>query len=118
MSSILLIHSDPEMAGRICRAIADDDATSLVVAGSVATLAEGREFMNHRVPDLLVVDLQVADGPLAHWFDQLPNGRRPRLVVLARTLHDPELLDALRRGADGYALAGQAPGRLIDREPK
>ena len=89
---------------------------SLVVAGSFATLAEGREFMTQRVPDLLVVDLRAKDGPFERWFDQVGGELRPqpRLVVLARTLHDPELLDALRRGADGYALAGQAPGRLID----
>ena len=116
MSSILLILSDPRMAERICRAVAADDATSLVVAGSVATLAEGREFMKRRLPDLIVVDLLVADGPVARWLDRFSSaGRaRPRFVVLARTLHDPELLDALRRGADGYVLAGHAPEQLID----
>lgn len=116
MSSILLIHSDPEKADRICRSIAADDATSLTVAGCVATLAEGHAFVKRRVPDLLVVDLQAADGPLARWFDRFGAGLRPRprLVVLARSLHDPELLDALRRGADGYALAGHASEQLID----
>ena len=116
MSSILLILSDPGMADRICRAVAADDATSLVVAGSVATLAEGREFVKRRVPDLIVVDLRVADGPVARWFDQFSSaGRaRPRLVVIAWALHDPELLDSLRRGADGYSLASHAPEQLID----
>jgi two-component system nitrate/nitrite response regulator NarL len=104
------------MADRICRAIAADDATSLVVAGLVSTLADGREFVKRRMPDLIVVDLRVADGPVARWVDQFPSGGRvrPRFVVLARALHDPELLDALRSGADGYSLASHAPEQLID----
>lgn len=116
MSSILLIHSEPDAAEQICRAIAADEATSLVVAGSVATLAQGFDFLRRRVPDAIVVDLRVVDGPAGFWFDQLRAGRRlhPRLVVLARTLQDPELLDALRRGVDGYALASGLPEPLID----
>ncbi len=116
MSSVLLILSDPSLAERIWRAAAADDATSIVVAGSVSTLAEGREFLKRRLPDLIVIDLRVADGPVARWLDQFSgSGRaRPRFVILARTLHDPELLETLRRGADGYALASHAPEQLID----
>lgn len=116
MSSLLLIHADPEDAERICRAIAADDAASLFVAGVVTTLAEGREFLRRRVPDLIVVDQRVDGGPADRWFDAWSSGRRlrPRLVVLARTPHDPALLDALRRGADGYALLDQPPQVLID----
>lgn len=116
MSCILLIHSDQDMADRIRRSIADDAATRLLVVASVATLAAGLQFMDHRVPDLLVVDLQVADGPFSRWFDQFRNSQRPhpRVVVIARALHDPELLETLRHGADGYALASHAPERLID----
>lgn len=116
MSSILLIHSEPEVADLICQRVAADDATSLAVAGSVSTLAQGFEFLRRRVPDAIVVDLRVSDGPAGFWFDQLRAGRRlhPRLVVLARTLQDPELLDALRRGVDGYALAACQPEQLVD----
>ena len=68
------------------------------------------------MPDLIAVDLQVADGPVAGWFEQMSSGGRPqpRFVVLARSLHDPELLDALRRGADGYWIANQPSEQLID----
>ncbi len=116
MASILLIFSDPRMADRICRAVAADDATSLAVAGSVTTLAEGREFAKRRMPDVIVVDLQVADGPVAGWFEQFSGGGqpRPRFVVFARSLHDADLLDALRHGADGYSIASQAPERFVD----
>lgn len=115
MASVLLIHSDAIVSDCICRAIvATDGDTSLVVAGAVPTLAEGREFMRRRVPDLLAVDLRVADGPLAPWFNYFRFHRpRPRIVVIARALHDPELLDALRRGADGYAIATHGPLPLV-----
>ncbi len=80
MSSVLLILSDPTLADRIWRAVAADDATSIVVAGSVATLAEGREFMKRRLPDLIVIDLRVADGPVARWLDQFSGNGRARFI--------------------------------------
>ena len=115
MASILLIHSDAIVSDCICRAIVTTDGdTSLVVAGAVQTLAEAREFMRRRVPDLVAVDLRVSDGPFAPWFNYFRFHRpRPRIVVVARALHDPELLDALRRGADGYAIATQGPLPLV-----
>ncbi|HKW84880.1 MAG TPA: hypothetical protein VJN68_14105, partial [Burkholderiaceae bacterium] len=111
MASILLIHSDAIVSNAICQAIvATDGGTSLVVAGAVRTLTEGRLFMRKRVPDLLAVDLRVVDGPFAPWFAYFRGHRpRPRIVVIARTLQDPALLDALRRGADGYAIATHGP---------
>jgi DNA-binding NarL/FixJ family response regulator len=91
MASILLIHSDAIVSDCICRAIvANETGTSLVVAGAVRTLAEGREFMCHRVPDLVAVDLRVSDGPFAPWFNYFRMHRpRPRIVVIAGAVQDP-----------------------------
>ena len=115
MASILLIHSDAIVSDCICRAIAaNETGTSLVVAGAVRTLAEGREFMRQRVPDLVAVDLRVPDGPFAPWFNYFRLHRpRPRIVVIAGAVQDPPLLDALRRGADGYAIATHGPLPLV-----
>jgi len=115
MASILLIHSDAIVSDRICSAIATTEGeTSLVMAGVVRTLADGREFMRHRVPDLLAVDLRVSDGPFAPWFNYFRCHRpRPRIVVIAGAVQDPELLDSLRRGADGYAIATHGPLPLV-----
>lgn len=115
MASILLIHSDAIVSDCICRAIAaNETGTSLVVAGAVRTLAEGREFMRHRVPDLVAVDLRVSDGPFAPWFNYFRFHRpRPRIVAIAGAVQDPALLDALRRGADGYAVATHGPLPLV-----
>ena len=115
MASILLIHSDAIVSDSICRAIVTTESdTSLVVAGAVRTLTEGRGFMRQRVPDLVAVDLRVSDGPFAPWFQYFRGHRpRPRIVVIARSLHDPELLDALRRGADGYSVATHGPLPLV-----
>ena len=115
MASILLIHSDAIVSDCICRAIvATNGDTSLVVAGVVQTVSEAREFMRRRVPDLLAIDLRVSDGPFAPWFNYFRCHRpRPRIVVIARALRDPELLDALRRGADGYAIATHGPLPLV-----
>jgi len=116
MASILLIHSDAIASDCICSAIAASESeTSLVVAGAVRTLAEGREFMRHRVPDLLAVDLRVSGGPFAPWFHDVCCHRpRPRIVVIASAVHDPSLLNALRHGADGYAIAADGPLALVD----
>jgi len=115
MASILLVHSDPIVSDCICRAIASTESdTSLVVAGAVRTLTQARQFLRERVPDLLAVDLRVSDGPFAPWFNYLRGHRpRPRIVVIARAVHDPELLDSLRRGADGYAIATHGPLPMI-----
>jgi len=116
MASILLIHSDPIVSDAICHAIvATGGGTSLALAGAVRTLAEGRRFIRQRLPDLLAVDLRIADGPFAPWFSYFRGHRpRPRIVVIARSLRDPELLDALRRGADGYAIATHGPLPFVD----
>jgi DNA-binding NarL/FixJ family response regulator len=113
MASLLLIHSDAVMSDRICRTIVANDTGSLFVAGAVRTLAQGRAFVRSRIPDIVAVDLRVSDGPFVPWFDELRRHTlHPRVVVIARAPHDPELLHALRHGVDGYAIANQAPEQL------
>lgn len=110
MSSILLIQSDPAASARLCSAL--DAETTLAVSGIARTLAEAHAAIARRVPDLLIGDLRLPDGPLVNLLDKLRPGRS-HVMVLAASLRDPQLMHALHHGADAYLLDGRPPATLV-----
>lgn len=114
MARIFLILNDPLIAARMRAAI--DASPDLETCGWVATLDQARVPLAQTRPDLVLADLQLADGPFASLLDPLcHSGRygRPKAMVLAPAPEHPHLLAALRHGADGYALRGRPAESLI-----
>ncbi len=114
MASIYLLLNDPTTAAHFQEVIRA--APGLDVAGCASTLADTRQWLAQQTPDLLLCDLQLSDGPAAGLLSDLRgNGRasRPELLVSTSSLEDPALMDALRRGADGYFVQGRSPDAMI-----
>lgn len=114
MASILLLLNDPLTASHFKEVI--DATPGLEVTGTVSTLAEARQWLAQRTPDLLLTDLQLSDGPSVGLLSELRgNGRskRPELLVSTLSIDDPALMEALRHGADGYFVQGRSTEAMI-----
>jgi len=111
MASILLIQSDAAARAAISDTIGTD--TTLAVCGAVDALAAARTAIARRVPDLIIADLRLSDGPLVNLLGELRPGRS-HVMVLTGSLRDPHLMHTLRHGADAYFVAGRPPHTLLN----
>ena len=111
MSSILLIQSEAAARAAINDIIGSD--TSLAVCAAVETLAAARAEIARRVPDLIIADLRLSDGPLVNLLGELRPGRS-HVMVLTSSLRDPHLMHTLRHGGDAYFVAGRPSHTLLN----
>jgi DNA-binding NarL/FixJ family response regulator len=114
MPSIVLLQRDHEASPRL-RALIDGSGR-LEVVGLTHTVAEAESLLRVHRPDILVTDLRVQDGDVAHLLQTLrrPDRRaRPHVLVTLVSHDDAVLLDALRAGADGYWVHARSPDTLI-----
>jgi DNA-binding NarL/FixJ family response regulator len=66
-------------------------------------------------PDILVLDMRMpGHGGLAVLRDLRGQPHKPRIVVLAATLTEEEMLEAIRLGARGIVLKEMAPRLLVE----
>jgi len=108
MTSIFVLRRDP---GAVARLLYDLECTPRVqVVGSSRSIYRTRQLLTQSGADILVADLRLDDGTICglarELGERLP--RRPRLLVVADSTDDPLLWAALRAGADGYAIEGDA----------
>lgn len=114
MLRIYLLVNDPLIAGRMRSLI--DAQPGWQAVGWSATLAQARSQLPGLKPDLLLADLQLADGWSSALLDEIATGSRygrPKTLVVTLSLDDSQLLEALCSGADGYFLQGQSPQALV-----
>jgi len=105
MHSILLLHDHPTTVEALADIIRS--TSRLKLAGWARSLAQAREMIEQATPDLLLARLRLGDGWSTRLMDELRGpGRKggPLLVVLAESFSDPNLMLALRQGADGYVV--------------
>ena len=114
MSTVVLMHADAQVADRLRDQIGA--APGFDVIGVAGSLAELRDVLKAGVPDLLIVDLML---PPTH-LKVLMNGLRgpgrfgqPLILVLAVSVDDARLMDALRLGADGYYAHARSSTSLL-----
>lgn len=115
MSRIFLLLDDPVIAARTRSVL--DAVPGLQVIGWVNTLAQARLQIPQLKPDLVLADLQLADGPLAPALRKLVDdsaGGRPKVLVWARSITEPMLFEALGQGVDGYVLQGRPNESLVE----
>jgi DNA-binding NarL/FixJ family response regulator len=111
--TVALLEDEPHTRAAIAAKLAQ--AGSIDLISSVATLAEMRESLQQRQPDVLIVDLELPDGSgldlIAH-----AHARWPALHILVLTVLDDEhkVLAAIERGADGYLLKDENAIALLD----
>jgi DNA-binding NarL/FixJ family response regulator len=114
MSRVFLLINDPLVAGRMRGFI--DGAPGLKTVGWVTTLEQARAQLPSLGADVVLADLQLADGQVSGFVEELATSGRygwPKTLLATLSLDDPQLLDALARGADGYFVQGQSPAMLV-----
>lgn len=114
MSRVFLLITDPLVAGRMRGLI--DATPGLRTVGWVTSIEQARAQLPGAAADIVLSDLQLADGWVAGFLDELStSGRygRPKTLLVTLSLDDTQLLEALSRGADGYFVQGQSPQMLI-----
>jgi len=114
MSRIFLLINDPLVAGRMRGLI--DATPGLQTVGWVASMEQARRQLPGLQADLVLADLQLADGWVAGFIDELSTSGRygwPKSMVVTLSLDDSQLLQAISHGADGYFVQGHPPPALI-----
>ncbi|HUG22438.1 response regulator transcription factor [Piscinibacter sp.] len=103
MSSVVLYHSDLELAHRLAENIIS--GSGLRVTGIAHHLPSLREALAHGLPDLLLIDLMLPSNHVRGLLNELRGSGhmgRPQVVMLAMSSDDPRLMEALCYGADAY----------------
>ncbi len=83
------------------------------VVGEAGSLAEARERVRERVPELVLLDLQLPDGSGLTLIDEL--AQQARVLVLTSFLDEAKVRQAMRQGASGYLLKHAGPSALLDK---
>jgi DNA-binding NarL/FixJ family response regulator len=84
------------------------------VRATCATVEEGWDAVTTYQPDLLVLDLKLADDDGRNLLRRLDPKRGPAVVVLTASEDEDAWLDAARLGARGVVLKATAPRVLED----
>lgn len=110
MNVVILEDEPPALAG-LTRALARVAPDARVVA-SAASVREAVALLRHAAPapDLVLADVQLADGPSLAVFDEVA----VRCPVVFVTAHDEHVMAALRAGGIDYLLKPVADARLAE----
>jgi DNA-binding NarL/FixJ family response regulator len=108
---VAIVGGHPVIRGLV--RLACDAVPGAQVVVEASGLAEALEAVSGSDADLLVVDLDLADGDGIEVLRQLgardaPDGERPRILVLSDREDGQTVLESLRLGATGYL--GKAEG--------
>jgi DNA-binding NarL/FixJ family response regulator len=107
MPRILLLQNDPVVGERMRSVITA--MPGLEVTGLTNTLAQAIRSVQMAPPDLLLADLHLSSTEFVSLLAELcghAREGRPQVLVVALTLDDPALMEAIGHGADGYFIHG------------
>jgi DNA-binding NarL/FixJ family response regulator len=92
------------------------NAEGFRVDGSAGTVREAMDVVAARMPDIVLMDLQLADGSGIDATRRLCelHGERVRVVMLSESRDPTDMIAAVRAGAVGYLTKDQAPERLAE----
>nr|WP_038381478.1 two-component system response regulator NarL [Pantoea sp. IMH] len=111
-ASILLIDDHPMLRNGVKQLIALDDRLQVVAEASNGV--QGVELAGLHDPDLILLDLNM---PGMNGLDTLVQLRTidlsGRIVVFSVSNHEDDVVNALKRGADGYLLKDMEPEELL-----
>ncbi len=110
MTAVFILRRDPAAAAQLQSELASTPRTR--IAGVAHSVRVAREQLDPSGADIVVADLRLDDGSvlaLAHELHPVPPSESPpKLLLGARAADDPLLIEALRAGADGYVIEGDA----------
>lgn len=112
MAALLLVEDDVPFAtavGQVLRRARADWSLE-----HAATLADARERVAARAFDLVIVDLDLPDGPGTRLVSELSRLTPPLRAAVFTIFDDRDhVLGAVRAGAVGYLLKEEPPARLV-----
>ena len=110
---LLLVDDHPLVRFGLCRLI--DDEPDLEVCGETGKISEAQELARSMKPDLVVVDLSLADGNGLDLVKRL-HTHHDGIKLLVCSMHDESLFSqrAINAGARGYINKQEATTHIVD----
>src|SRR5262249_21997894 len=114
MESIrLLIADDHQMVRDGLRRVLELEP-DLTVVGEAAAISDVLESLRRLQPDVLLLDLQLADGSGRDVLASLPQAPRPtRAIVITGHLHEGSAEELISLGASGYLVKSASSAELV-----
>ncbi len=110
---VLVVEDHPVYRDGLAAAFAD--VADLRLAAAVGTLAEARAVLDAQPVDVVLLDLGLPDGDGLGSLPGLRADHEPLAVVVLTMNDDPHaVLDAQRAGALGYLLQGSGRADILD----
>jgi DNA-binding LytR/AlgR family response regulator len=101
---IFIAEDEPPALARLVEAL-QRVAPQALVAGAVGSVQAARQWLaKHPAPDLMLLDIQLADGLSLALFHAGAGGAPPPAPVVFTTAHDAFVLDAFKCNAIDYLL--------------
>lgn len=111
MTRVLIAEDHPLFRDAIAALLEGLPGTTVVA--TTATVAGLRAAVTGQLPDVAVIDLQLADGNALDYLGELRTALPEcRLLVLTSADDDEAIDSALRHGAHGYLLKSSAPADI------
>jgi DNA-binding NarL/FixJ family response regulator len=109
---ILIVDDHPVFRHGVAALIAAE--TDLTVCGEADSAPAALEAMRRLKPDLAILDISL-QGTNGIELVKLMRAEQPRLIIIMLSMHDESLyaLRALRAGARGYVMKGEAMTHVI-----
>lgn len=111
--SVVVVEDDPGFLAAFAHAI--ESAEGLRLAGTAATVSQGRALLERAGPDVLLVDLGLPDG---NGIELIRACRKahPRCDVMVTTVFGDEahVIESIEAGASGYLLKDSSSGEIAD----
>jgi DNA-binding NarL/FixJ family response regulator len=111
--SVVVVEDDPGFLAAFTHAI--EGAEGLHLAGTAATVSQGRALLERADPDVLLVDLGLPDG---NGIELIRACRKahPRCDVMVTTVFGDEahVIESIEAGATGYLLKDSSSGEIAE----
>ena len=111
--SVVVVEDDPGFLSAFTQAI--ESAEGLRLAGTAATVSQGRALLERAHPDVLLVDLGLPDG---NGIELIRACRKahPRCDVMVTTVFGDEahVIESIEAGATGYLLKDSSSGEIAE----
>lgn len=112
-TSVLVVDDHPVVRFGISMLL--NGNSGLNVVGEASTCAQAWEMVVGLRPDIVLVDLELADANACELIAKMElGGVDGRVVVYTAHEEESHVLEALRSGAHGYIIKGSTAERLID----
>ena len=111
--SVVVVEDDPGFLSAFTQAI--EGVEGLRLAGTAATVSQGRALLERTDPDVLLVDLGLPDG---NGIELIRACRKahPRCDVMVTTVFGDEahVIESIEAGATGYLLKDSSSGEIAE----